>query len=292
MKVLVTGGFGQLGSEVVRLFRRRGHEVIAPVSGELNLLRPDQVRHTVAAQRPDWVINCAAYTRVDRAEAEAATAFRVNRDGAERLAQAVRRSGGRLLQVSTDYVFDGRQGWPYRETDTPHPLSVYGRSKLAGEQAVLAALPEAIVLRTAWVYGIRGANFVKTMLRLAREGRPLRVVNDQRGTPTAAADIAAAIGDLVDCDTAGIFHFTAEGETTWYDFAVAILEEGAAAGFRVRTEVVTPISSAEYPTAAARPACSVLDTTRIRACLRGPVPAWRDSLRTMLGELYRCADCW
>ena len=292
MKVLVTGAFGQLGSEVVRVFREQGHAVVAPARQDLNLLRPDQIRQGVAASKPDWVINCAAYTQVDQAETEAATAFRINRDGAEHLAQAVARSGGRLLQVSTDYVFDGRREQPYRETDATKPKSVYGRSKLAGEQAVLAALPGAVVLRTAWDYGIRGRNFVKTMLRLAAAGQTLRVVDDQKGTPTAAADIAQAIAGLTGCDTSGVFHFTAAGETTWYGFAVAILEEAERIGFRIRTQSVVPISSAEYPVAAARPAYSVLDTTKIQPCLERPAPAWRDSLRAMLGELYRCADCW
>jgi dTDP-4-dehydrorhamnose reductase len=292
VKFLVTGALGQLGSEVVRCFRGLGHTVVAPGKRELNLLRPDQIRQAVTDARPDWVINCAAYTQVDKAESDAATAFRINRDGAEYLAQAVSRSGGRMLHVSTDYVFDGQQDWPYRETDVTKPKSVYGRSKLAGEQAVLAALPAAIVLRTAWVYGVRGRNFVKTMLRLAATGQELRVVDDQKGTPTAAADIAQAIAGLTNCDTRGVFHFTAAGETTWYGFAVAILDEARRIGFRIRTQSVVPISTAEYPVAADRPAYSVLDTAKIQPCLDRPVPAWRDSLRIMLGELYTCADCW
>jgi dTDP-4-dehydrorhamnose reductase len=292
VKVLVTGAFGQLGSEVVRCFRGRGHAVIAPAKQDLNLLRTDQIRQTVSDCKPDWVINCAAWTQVDKAETEAATAFRINRDGAESVAQAVARSGGRMLHVSTDYVFDGRQDRPYQETDAAKPKSVYGRSKLAGEEAVLAALPGAIVLRTAWIYGVRGRNFVKTMLRIAATGQELRVVDDQRGTPTAAADIAQAIAGLTSCDTRGVFHFTAAGETTWYGFAVAILEEARRIGFRIRTQSVVPIRTDQYPVAAPRPAYSVLDTAKIQPCLDRPVPAWRDSLRTLLQELYACADCW
>jgi dTDP-4-dehydrorhamnose reductase len=292
VKVLVTGAFGQLGSEVVSCFRRQGHAVVAPAKQDLNLLRPDHIRQIVTDNKPDWVINCAAWTQVDKAETEAATAFRINLDGAECLAQAVARAGGCMLHVSTDYVFDGLQQRPYRETDATGPKSVYGRSKLAGEQAVLAALPDAIVLRTAWVYGVRGKNFVKTMLRLAATGQELRVVNDQTGTPTAAADIAQAIAGLTSCDTRGVFHFTAAGETTWYGFALAILEEARRIGFRIRTESVVPISTAEFPVAATRPPYSVLDTAKIQPCLERPAPAWRDSLRTMLKELHTCADCW
>ena len=292
MRVLITGAGGQLGKEACLGFAAKGDEVIPVGRAELDLSVPQAVADAVAAYKADWVVNCAAYTQVDKAESDAATAFRINRDGAEYLAQAVSRSGGRMLHVSTDYVFDGQQDWPYRETDVTKPKSVYGRSKLAGEQAVLAALPAAIVLRTAWVYGVRGRNFVKTMLRLAATGQELRVVDDQKGTPTAAADIAQAIAGLTNCDTRGVFHFTAAGETTWYGFAVAILDEARQVGFRVRTQSIVPISTAEYPVAADRPAYSVLDTAKIQPCLDRPVPAWRDSLRIMLGELYTCADCW
>ena len=197
MRILVTGSTGQLGFEVLRAFSQSGHEIIAPVRRELDFLNPGQVADRVRRLQADWVINCAAYTQVDRAESEVEQAFVINRDSAAQLAGAVAGYGGNLLHVSTDFVFDGKQSRPYREEDDARPLGVYGRSKWEGEQAVRAALPEAIILRTAWVYGVHGHNFVKTILRVAREGKPLRVVNDQLGSPTWARDIAGAICTLV-----------------------------------------------------------------------------------------------
>ena len=292
MRVLVTGATGQLGFEVAGVFRRAGHNVITPDRRELDLLHPDHAATVVRNLQADWVINCAAYTQVDKAESEAETAFIVNRDTLKRLAQAVADYGGCLLQVSTDFIFDGKQHRPYLETDQPNPLSVYGRSKLEGEQAVLQVLPEAVVLRTAWVYGVRGHNFVKTMLRLAMAGKPLRVVDDQIGTPSWARDIAAAITSLVAGEVGGVFHFTNAGETSWHGFACAILEEAAQAGFDIKTEAVSPIPTSSYPTPAVRPAYSVLSTEKIRPLLDAPIANWRASLKNMLQELYTCADCW
>ena len=193
MRILVTGSTGQLGFEVVRAFSPSGHEIIAPERSELDFLNPGQVAERVRHFQADWVINCAAYTQVDRAESEVEQAFVINRDSAGQLAGAVAGYGGNLLHVSTDFVFDGKQSRPYREDDVARPLGVYGRSKREGEQAVRSALPEATILRTAWVYGVHGHNFVKTILRVAREGKPLRVVDDQVGSPTWARDIAGAI---------------------------------------------------------------------------------------------------
>jgi dTDP-4-dehydrorhamnose reductase len=291
MKILVTGVTGQLGGEVAIEFKRLGHEVIATDRQTLDFMQPAQAAVLVRSQQPDWVINCAAYTQVDKAESEPEVAFTVNRDTPEQLAQAVVEYGGRLLQVSTDFVFDGRQTRPYVEDDAPNPLGVYGRSKLEGEQAVLAALPAATLLRTAWVYGAHGHNFVKTMLRLAGEGKPLRVVSDQIGSPTWTADIVTAITSLVDRQAAGVFHFTAAGETSWHGFASAILAEASRIGFDINTDSVEPIPTTDYPTPATRPAYSVLNTDKIKPWLSAPVPEWRDSLKNMLQELYTCADC-
>jgi dTDP-4-dehydrorhamnose reductase len=291
MKVLVTGADGQLGHEVVRCLHAAGHEVIAPGLQELDFMFPEAAGKVIAGYRPDRVINCAAYTQVDKAESEPEAAFRINRDAAGQVAKAVAETGGKLLHVSTDFIFSGTQDRPYLETDAANPLSVYGQSKLEGEQAVVGALPEALVLRTAWIYGVNGHNFVKTMLRVAAGGKPLRVVDDQVGSPTWAADIAAVILRLLDSDAAGVFHYTNAGSTSWYGFASAILEEAAALGFELKTREVQPIPTSGYPTPAKRPAYSVLDTGKIASLLSLSIPAWRDSLKNMLKELHTCADC-
>ena len=291
MRVLVTGATGQLGSEVANGFRHSGYEVVAPARQELDFSYPEQLAATARTLQADWVINCAAYTQVDKAESDVQQAFIVNRDSPEQLARAVADYGGRMLQVSTDFIFDGAQRRPYLETDPPNPLGVYGRSKLEGEQAVQRVLPDAVVLRTAWVYGVHGHNFVKTMLRIATAGKPLRVVSDQVGTPTWTTDIAATIAALVAREASGTFNFTSAGETSWHGFASAILDEGAKAGFDINTETVVPIPTSDYPTPATRPVYSVLNTEKIRPLLPGPIPDWRDSLKKMLQELYSCADC-
>lgn len=292
MRMLVTGATGQLGSELARELTRLGHEVFAPDPDELDLLEPVRVAAIIREQRWDWVINCAAYTAVDKAESEAEQAFVINRDCPGEMARSVANYGGRMLQVSTDFIFSGDQRRPYIETDLPNPLGVYGRSKLEGEQVVLGVLPDATVLRTAWVYGVRGHNFVKTMLRIAAEGRPLRVVNDQIGTPTWTTDIVMAIVALLGRQAGGTYHFTAAGQTSWCGFASAILEDAARIGFPVKTHSVAPIPTSEYPTPARRPAYSVLDTRKIASLLPSPPPGWRDSLDNMLKELVTCADCW
>jgi len=292
MRILVTGSTGQLGFEVVSALSQSGHEVIALLRREMDFLSPEAVADRTKRYQADWVINCAAYTQVDRAESEVEQSFVINRDSAARLAGAVAGYGGQLLHVSTDFVFDGKQSRPYHEEDEAGPLSVYGRSKWEGEQAVRTALPEAIILRTAWVYGIRGHNFVKTILRVAREGKPLRVVDDQLGSPTWARDIAGAIRALIQNRAKGTYHYTNAGSTSWHGFATAILAGATEAGFELKTTSVEPIPTSGYPTPARRPAYSVLDTRKIQSLLTAPIPHWRDSLNEMLKELRACADCW
>lgn len=285
MKFLVTGAGGQLGRETVLALESEGAEVVAIDREQLDFSRPELVAEGIADWRADWVINCAAYTQVDKAETDKDLAFLVNRDSAAAVAEGVKKSGGRLLHVSTDFIFGGEQSHPYSEEDPAAPLGVYGQSKWEGELAVRAILPESIVVRTAWVYGAHGANFVKTILRLAAEREELRVVDDQIGTPSWTADIVQAMLALIRCNTEGVFNFTNEGVASWYDFARMIVSEARNAGMQLKIDSVVPIPTVAYPTPARRPAYSVLDKQKIRSVIGYSIPHWADSLRAMLKGL-------
>lgn len=284
-KVLVTGAAGQLGRELCLLLAEKGIETVAITRHELDLSGPaEAIAEVIARHRADWVVNCAAYTQVDQAEREPELAQAVNAEAAGAIACAVRDYGGRLLQVSTDFVFGGDQSSPYREDDAVQPLGVYGASKEAGERAVRDALPEALILRTAWVYGEHGHNFVKTILRLAGEREELKVVDDQIGTPSWTRDIAAAMLALLRQDASGTYHFTNEGVASWYDFALAVVEEARALGQDLPLRRLLPIPTRDYPTPAMRPAYSVLSKEKIRPLLPTPIPHWRTSLLAMLRD--------
>jgi dTDP-4-dehydrorhamnose reductase len=291
MRVLVAGRSGQLATALAGRLAAAGHEVAALGRPELDLTDRASVERAAAALRPDIVVNAAAYTAVDRAEDEPAAAFAVNRDGAGWLAMAAARVGAACVQVSTDYVFDGRKGDPYAEDDAPAPLGAYGRSKWEGEQAVRAANPRSAILRTAWLCSAGGANFLTTMLRLSREREELRVVADQHGAPTFADDLADAVARMLPRLAAapagdaafGTFHLTGAPYTTWHGFTAEILAGLDARGHRVPR--LAAITTAEYPTRAARPADSRLDCGRI-ARVHGIAPAdWRRSLARALDLL-------
>lgn len=287
MRVLLTGGSGQVGT-ALRASAPARAQLMSPGHLELDLTDEESIARVITAFGPDLVINAAAFTAVDRAESEPALAFAINAEGPRRLALAVRTSGNcRLLQLSTDYVFDGERPGPHAPAEQTRPLSVYGRSKLAGEQAVQGLLgARAAILRTAWVYAPQGRNFVLTMLRvMSAEGR-VRVVADQSGTPTTSASIAAALWALAARPhLSGILHWTDAGTATWYDFAVAIAEEAHALGLLTRPVEVIPITTDEYPSPARRPRNSVLDTrASIEALGIAPRP-WRDELRAVLQSL-------
>lgn len=276
MRLLVPGGRGQLGSDVAAHARAAGHQVSAPGSAELDITDATAVNAAVATLDVGGVVlNCAAYTAVDAAEGEPDAAAAVNETGPRLLAQACTRHGVRLVHVSTDYVFPGDADIPYEPGDPTGPNSVYGRTKLAGEQAVLATLPDAHVVRTAWVYGAHGANFVATMVRLERERETLSVVDDQRGSPTFAADLAAGLLELAArADVpGGVLHATNGGSTTWCGFARAIFLELGADPCRVQ-----PCSTADFPRPAPRPAYSVLSDRAWRATGLTPLRPWRDAL--------------
>ncbi|VAW82218.1 dTDP-4-dehydrorhamnose reductase [hydrothermal vent metagenome] len=285
MTILVTGANGQLGRELVLALQAGGDPFIAIGRDELDLSRPDTVAAAIADYAADWVINCAAYTHVDKAEEEPELAFIVNRDAARAVAEGVKLGGGHLLHVSTDFIFDGEKSHPYRESDATNPLGVYGRSKLEGEQAVRDILPEAIILRTAWVYGVHGHNFVKTILRLASERSELRVVDDQTGTPSWTGDITRAIQALIKAEATGTYQFTNEGVASWYDFAVEIVAGAKQAGLPIVAETIRPIPTEDFPLPAKRPAYSVMSKVKIRSMLDYQIPHWRDSLQTMLSQL-------
>ena len=285
MKVLVLGGGGQVARAVAACVPA-AHTVLLKTRQELDITDEAAVTAAVAASRAGWLVNGAGYTAVDLAEDQAAQAFEINDTAVGLLARAAARAGCRLLHLSTDFVFDGNSSRAYQPGDEPNPLSVYGKSKLGGERRVLEQDAGGIVLRTAWVYAAYGRNFVLTMLRLMREKEQLSVVCDQVGTPTWAAGIAAAIWGLIEVGApGGVYHWTDLGVASWYDFAVAIQEEGRARGLLHREASITPIPSAGYPTRARRPAFSVLDTAATRALISVPARHWRDNLRTMLDEL-------
>jgi dTDP-4-dehydrorhamnose reductase len=288
MRSLIAGAGGQLGIDLAAFLKRQGVEVSAPGRDQLDLLQPQSVAAAVESAAPEWLFNCAAYTQVDRAEQEPELAFGVNRDGARAVAEAAAAAGARLVHVSTDFVFAGTATVPYTEQDETGPLGVYGRSKRDGELAVLQACPEAIIVRTSWLYGVHGHNFVKTMLRLAADREELRVVSDQCGSPTWTQDLVEALWALVQNPQPGTYHFSDAGEASWYDFALAIVEEARSLDFPIRAKRVVPITTAEYPTPATRPAYSVLSTQKIQSLLGLPIPHWRDGLHNMLEELKQC----
>ncbi|KAA1054018.1 dTDP-4-dehydrorhamnose reductase [Azospirillum argentinense] len=291
MKVLILGTSGQVGTELMRAAWPQGTELVGLARPDVNMARPETVEAAVAAHAPGLVVNATAYTAVDKAESDQETAFAVNRDGPARLAASCAACGIPLIHISTDYVFDGTKAAPYVEDDPVAPLGVYGASKEAGEAAVRAALPQHVILRTSWVYAAHGANFVKTMLRFGREREEMRVVADQHGAPTTAADIAATIVTIAKRIAAGseggvpwgTYHFTGAGETTWHGFAERIFQRlEAATGRRPRLQAIT---TADYPTPARRPANSRLDCARIRSAFGIEAPRWEDSLDRVLDEL-------
>lgn len=288
LRLLVFGGGGQVGTALRRL-RRPGLTVTALTRADADLLRPESVAAAVRRFTGDAVVNAAAYTAVDRAESEAETAFAVNRDGAAAVAAACAAVGLPLIHLSTDYVFDGTKPGPYVEDDPVNPLSVYGAGKAAGEEAVRAATDRHAILRTSWVFGGDGHNFVRTMLRVGETRDHLRVVDDQTGGPTAAADIAAAVAILArrmtdDPAVGGTFHFAGTPATTWCGFARAVFDE------RRRLTGAPPprvdaIATVDYPTPARRPANSVLDVGRIAAVCGIAAPDWRPALAAATAEL-------
>lgn len=287
-RILVTGVQGQVGQELQQLLMQQQDVDVVGVGREtMDLSQPDSIRKVVQEVQPEVIVNAAAYTAVDKAETEIQLATDVNATAPGILAEEAQKLGARLIHISTDYVFDGKKNTPYLEDDAPNPIGVYGKTKLAGEEAVQKNCDNVIIIRTAWVYGVYGkGNFVKSMLRLGAEREELRVVADQIGSPTWANGIAETISQLISFHpNPGIYHYTNSGIASWYDFAVAIFEEAKSLGFPLKIERIYPITTSEYPTPAQRPHYSVLGCSKISAILGHPPTHWRMNLREMLQQL-------
>jgi dTDP-4-dehydrorhamnose reductase len=296
VRILLFGANGQVGHELRRSLAPLGEVVATTRSGLLedgtaceraDFDAPAALPALIERIAPDIVVNAAAYTAVDKAESDRDAAFRANAEAPARIAEACAARGAWLVHYSTDYVFDGSGARPYREDDATAPLGVYGASKLAGEDAIRASGAPHRIFRTAWVYAAHGRNFMRTMLRLAAERDELRVVADQRGTPTPAALIAdiTAAALAQPSVPSGLWHLTAAGETSWHGFAEAIVADAHARGLLPRVPRVVPIATADYPTPAKRPAYSVLDTARLRSDFGIDPPAWRTEMEMILGAL-------
>ena len=300
--ILLTGKSGQLGSELNRLLPKLG-EVIAPERNELDLRDPEQIRQVMRSTKPQLIVNAAAYTAVDAAETDEANALAVNAEAPRLLAVEAKKIGAILVHFSTDYVFDGAKKAPYVETDHPNPLNAYGRTKLAGEEAIRNSGVAHLIFRTSWVYATHGRNFLLTILRLATEREELRVVADQVGAPTCALDLAEAatriLAGMIAGDKSqfpspepvGTYHMTAAGQTSWYEFATAILEEArrtpqnlpwlasATKGRPLIARRLVPISTEEFPLPARRPTNSVLSNARLKQVFAVALPDWRTQLQ-------------
>jgi dTDP-4-dehydrorhamnose reductase len=283
VKVLLTGASGQLGQALIASCPA-GMELMALRRKDLDLADTEACRRVVAQHRPAWVLNAGAYTAVDRAESEPELAHAVNAAAPMAFAEVLADQGGRLLQISTDFVFSGKQGSPYRPDQTPEPLGVYGASKAAGEAAALR-LPGALVLRTGWVYGPVGSNFCRTMLRLMGEREQLGVVADQVGCPTSTITLAEACWRATRVEGSRFLHWSDAGAASWYDFAVAIAELSQALGLLASPARIQPITTADYPTPARRPGYSLLDCTATRALLDLEPVHWRSALTQVLRRI-------
>lgn len=276
MKILVTGCYGQLGNELKTVLEEKIPGVTTYTDVDtLDLTDSEAVSSYIAELKPSHIINCAAYTAVDKAESNPELCRRINADAIKNIGKAAVANGAKVVHVSTDYVFDGTAHTPYPETSPTNPIGVYGRTKREGEQALLSVCDDAVIIRTAWLYSPYGNNFVKTMMRLGRERQSINVVADQIGSPTYARDLASAIAAIIFHDEwkPGIYHFTDEGVASWYDFTKAIHRLAG-----INNCKVNPIPTSEYPTAASRPAYSVLDKTKIKKSFGIEIPHWEESL--------------
>ncbi|VAV84738.1 dTDP-4-dehydrorhamnose reductase [hydrothermal vent metagenome] len=286
-RVLVLGASGMLGAALVPLLLGAGYEVVAPSHSELDITDPEAVKVLVCGCAPSAVINCAAYTAVDKAEDERAEAELINCAGAANIARAAEAAGAKFIHISTDFVFDGTKNTPYLEDDEPSPIGVYGSSKLAGEEQITGIGGDFLIVRTSWLYGPGSENFVTKIAEKARSSKELRVVFDQVGTPTYTQDLAEAIINLMARElSSGIYHFSNEGVASWYDFAVAVVDGLKRRGVELSVERVQPVLSAAYKTPAKRPPYSVMDKTKYKDAVDASVRHWSAALSLYLDDIY------
>jgi dTDP-4-dehydrorhamnose reductase len=279
MKIWVLGSGGMLGSHFMRTLSKLGYTHLTTSSKEVDIVHCNQIEAFLKTHRPTHIINCTGYTQVDNAESEPELAFQVNAQGPKNLGEAARRYQAKVIHFSTDYVFDGQSRTPYKEDDPCSPLGVYGKSKWEGEQHLLSSLEDACIIRTSWLYGFPGKNFVETMLRLMKEKETVKVVDDQRGRPTYCQDLAEASLKLL--DARGIFHIANSQQTTWFGFANEIANLGKDMGLPLIVKNILPITTEEFPTPAKRPLYSVLDTRKVEALNIQPRP-WQEALADYL----------
>jgi dTDP-4-dehydrorhamnose reductase len=292
LRLLVTGASGQVGGELVHLLAPLG-TIIAPTRAEMDLADPASVREYIREVRPNWIVSAGAYTAVDKAESERDLAFAINADSVGVMGEEAKALGASVLHYSTDYVFNGQGTTPYVETDPTGPLGVYGASKLAGEQALLASGANALIFRTSWVYGATGKNFLRTILKYAREREELRIVADQHGAPTWSRDLARLAAHVIAyCQSdgtaarlTGVYHGAGAGETTWAGFAQEAISQLQQSEPTAKLATVTGIPTTEYPTPAARPANSRLNCGKLDAAFGWKMMDWRESVRQVLAEL-------
>ncbi|WP_226000453.1 dTDP-4-dehydrorhamnose reductase [Paenibacillus sp. BJ-4] len=284
MKVLVTGASGQLGKDVVKVFQEQGHDVLGYDREQLDITDLQQTVNIVGQYQPDAVIHCAAYTAVDAAETDVDGAYQVNAAGTRNVALAVEKVGAKLVYISTDYVFDGIAEQPYHEYDNTNPQSIYGKSKRAGEILAQTLSSRYFIVRTSWVYGLHGNNFVKTMLKLGQEKPHLQVVNDQKGSPTYTVDLARFLAELVQTEKYGVYHASNSGTCTWYEFTQAIFQDAAELLGAKMTAKLDPCSTEQFPRPAARPCNSVMEHIAIRTNGLNDLRDWREGLQDFLKE--------
>jgi dTDP-4-dehydrorhamnose reductase len=286
--VWLIGNKGMLGTEVEASLVKSGLEVVCS-DRDVDITDLEAVESFVSGKNIEWIINCAAYTAVDKAEDEEGIAEKINALGPENLARAAKKIGAKLIHISTDYVFEGNDSKPRKEDDSVNPISAYGRTKLNGERNIENNMDEYFIIRTAWLYGPAGNNFVYTMLKLMNSKEQIAVVNDQKGSPTYAVDLADLITLIISSksDNYGYYHFSNEGEITWYDFALKIKELGVAADFIPDKCAVNPCSSDQYPTKASRPAYSLLSKEKVKNKLGFSVPEWQESLSKYFDGLVK-----